>query len=86
MHEPFRRSHATSASIVAASALMALSTLSTPQAAAQNYPVRPVRMIVANGPGSAPDVIARLLGTNSPNHGVNHWSSTTGPAPLASLP
>ena len=32
------------------------------QAAAQNYPVRPVRMIVANGPGSAPDVIARLLG------------------------
>ena len=29
---------------------------------AQNYPVRPVRMIVANGPGSAPDVIARLLG------------------------
>ncbi len=31
-------------------------------AVAQNYPVRPVRMIVANGPGSAPDVIARLLG------------------------
>ena len=29
---------------------------------AQNYPVRPIRMIVANGPGSAPDVIARLLG------------------------
>ena len=28
----------------------------------QNYPARPVRMIVANGPGSAPDVIARLLG------------------------
>jgi tripartite-type tricarboxylate transporter receptor subunit TctC len=27
----------------------------------QNYPTRPVRMIVANGPGSAPDVIARLL-------------------------
>ncbi len=27
----------------------------------QNYPSRPVRMIVANGPGSAPDVIARLL-------------------------
>ncbi len=29
---------------------------------AQTYPARPVRMIVANGPGSAPDVIARLLG------------------------
>jgi tripartite-type tricarboxylate transporter receptor subunit TctC len=25
------------------------------------YPARPLRMIVANGPGSAPDVIARLL-------------------------
>ena len=29
---------------------------------AQTYPARPVRMIVANGPGAAPDVIARLLG------------------------
>jgi tripartite-type tricarboxylate transporter receptor subunit TctC len=28
----------------------------------QSYPSRPVRMIVANGPGSAPDVIARMLG------------------------
>jgi len=28
---------------------------------AQTWPARPVRMIVANGPGSAPDVIARLL-------------------------
>ena len=26
------------------------------------YPARPVRMIVANGAGSAPDIIARLLG------------------------
>lgn len=26
------------------------------------YPVRPVRLILAGGPGSAPDVIARLLG------------------------
>jgi tripartite-type tricarboxylate transporter receptor subunit TctC len=26
------------------------------------YPVRPVRMILASGPGSAPDVIGRLLG------------------------
>lgn len=27
----------------------------------ESYPVRPVRLIVANGPGSAPDVIGRLL-------------------------
>ena len=26
------------------------------------YPVRPVRLILASGPGAAPDVIARLLG------------------------
>ncbi len=31
------------------------------QSQSQAYPVRPVRMIVANGAGSAPDVIARLL-------------------------
>ncbi len=37
------------------------SAIATP-ATAQPYPTRPVRMIVANGAGSAPDVIARLLG------------------------
>ena len=26
------------------------------------YPVRPVRLVLASGPGSAPDVIGRLLG------------------------
>ncbi len=46
----------------AAIATTALLALSATQAAAQAYPARPVRMIVANGPGSAPDVIARLLG------------------------
>lgn len=29
--------------------------------AAQAYPTRPVRLIVSNGPGSAPDVVARLI-------------------------
>ncbi len=28
----------------------------------ESYPVRPVRLILASGPGSAPDVIGRLLG------------------------
>jgi tripartite-type tricarboxylate transporter receptor subunit TctC len=40
--------------------LLALCVITT--STAQTYPARPVRMIVANGPGSAPDVIARLLG------------------------
>jgi tripartite-type tricarboxylate transporter receptor subunit TctC len=34
---------------------------SAPTAHRQTFPSRPVRMIVSNGPGSAPDVVARLL-------------------------
>lgn len=34
----------------------------TSSGAIQSYPQRPIRMIIANGPGSAPDVIGRLLG------------------------
>jgi tripartite-type tricarboxylate transporter receptor subunit TctC len=47
------------ATAVLSGSLLALAATSS---SAQNYPARPVRMIVANGPGSAPDVIARLLG------------------------
>jgi len=39
-------------------ALPALPTL----ASAQAWPSRPVRMIVGFGPGSAPDIVARLMG------------------------
>ncbi len=47
--------------------LAAVAAASTAQAqtsaagAAQAYPTRPVRMVIANGAGSAPDVIGRLL-------------------------
>lgn len=50
---------------VTTSAAQTLATepaLSLSKGPGQTYPARPVRMIVANGPGSAPDVIARLLG------------------------
>jgi len=43
---------------VAVAALPAVSRI----ARAQTYPSRPVRIIAATGPGSAPDILARLLG------------------------
>lgn len=46
-------------SIICAGVLLAMTAT---QSMAQSYPTRPVRMIVANGPGSAPDVVARLVG------------------------
>jgi tripartite-type tricarboxylate transporter receptor subunit TctC len=48
-------------SVVAAGAAAVLSFLTLATAHAQAYPQRPVRMIIANGAGSAPDVIGRLL-------------------------
>ncbi len=56
-------------SAIAASVLIGFSTLAaaaTPPAPstgyAQAFPVRPVRMIISNAGGSAPDVVGRLLG------------------------
>jgi tripartite-type tricarboxylate transporter receptor subunit TctC len=43
-----------------ASALVATATLSMP-ARSETYPARPVRLIVGLPPGSAPDIVARLL-------------------------
>lgn len=48
-------------SVIAAGIAGTLSTLCAASSSAQAFPQRPVRMIVANGPGSAPDVIGRLL-------------------------
>ena len=42
-------------------AALATAFLAAPLAHAQDWPTKPVRMIVPIGPGSAPDVIARLL-------------------------
>ena len=45
----------------AAATLAMASVFSAPHA--QTYPARPVRVVVASTPGSAPDVLARLIGT-----------------------
>ncbi|HZM48694.1 MAG TPA: tripartite tricarboxylate transporter substrate-binding protein [Burkholderiales bacterium] len=47
--------------VATAVAAAVVSTLTVNPAAAQAYPQRPVRMIIANGAGTAPDVIGRLL-------------------------
>lgn len=61
----FRHQHSDSrrrSKRVAAVCLSAFALVSAMPAAAQNFPVRPVRMIVPNGPGSPTDLVARLLG------------------------
>jgi tripartite-type tricarboxylate transporter receptor subunit TctC len=47
----------------AAAAALLLAFGVTNAAEQQPYPTRPVRLIVANTPGGAPDVVARLVGT-----------------------
>lgn len=47
--------------VLAAAVVSAVCALHGTTSAAQAYPQRPVRMIIANGAGSAPDVIGRLL-------------------------
>jgi tripartite-type tricarboxylate transporter receptor subunit TctC len=47
--------------VVVASVASVFFAIGAASSVAQNYPQRPVRMIIANGAGSAPDVIGRLL-------------------------
>lgn len=55
---PFRPQHDMRRAI----ALTLTAFFLTAPAAAQNYPTRTLRMIVPNAAGSAPDIIARMIG------------------------
>src|SRR5688572_29093450 len=48
------------ATIVLALAMALLAPVAT--VAQTDYPIRPIRIVVPSGPGSAPDLIPRLLG------------------------
>ena len=48
-------------SVRIAAALVGLAVLSAGVAQAQSWPTRPVKVIMASAPGSAPDVIARIV-------------------------
>lgn len=58
LHQPCRRTLFRCAAALAASAMMLVGV----EAAAQNYPSKPIRIVVPYPPGGAADVIARLIG------------------------
>ena len=50
------------AGIAAIARIAVLAALGTAPAAAQNYPAKPIRILIAQAPGSATDVVSRVVG------------------------
>ncbi len=48
--------------LIACGVVWTLCPVVAPPAHAQDYPSKPIRVVIAGGPGSSPDIIARLLG------------------------
>ena len=53
---------------------------------AQAYPTRPVRIVVGNPAGGAPDIIARLIAQGLRSDSANNSLSRTGRGPVPTSP
>lgn len=70
--------------IIAAVALLCATSAFAPSAFAQDYPTRPIRIIVPTPAGGPVDVMARLLGNALGRSWVRTYSSRTSRVPATS--
>ena len=62
MRKILRKMEIDAACMICAAFVFCTAALSPPDAVAQTYPTKPIRIIVTSTPGSGPDIIARLIG------------------------
>ena len=58
-------------------------TATTAASLAQDYPARPIRLILGFAPGGSTDLVARVVGQKMARRGHSRSSSTIVPVPTA---